>query len=82
MINGLTCSFYINGVSAGGGTVTIPIPETASQIGIGATRTGLAVGTTGQDLAGDISIVQIYNRALSTEEIKQNFQATRGRYGL
>jgi hypothetical protein len=26
--------------------------------------------------------VQIYNRALTNQEIKQNFEATRGRYGI
>ena len=31
---------------------------------------------------GDIPVVQIYNRALTAEEIQQNFQATRGRYGI
>jgi len=31
---------------------------------------------------GDISIVRIYNRALSTTEIAQNWNANRGRYGL
>lgn len=82
VINGLTCNFYINGVSAGSGAVTVPTPASAAQIGIGATRTGLAVGTTGQDLAGDISMVKIYNRALTAAEIKQNFNAHRGRYGL
>lgn len=32
--------------------------------------------------AGSISNVQIYNRALSAAEIQQNFNATRGRYGI
>ena len=31
---------------------------------------------------GDISIVKLYNRDLSANEIKQNFEATRGRYGI
>lgn len=31
---------------------------------------------------GNISIIQIYNRALSESEIRQNFNATRGRYGI
>jgi hypothetical protein len=33
-------------------------------------------------LNGNISQVQIYNRALSAAEIKQNFEATRDRYGI
>jgi hypothetical protein len=31
---------------------------------------------------GNISQVQIYNRALSQQEILQNFNATRFRYGI
>jgi hypothetical protein len=33
-------------------------------------------------ISGKISQVSIYNRALSAAEIQQNFNATRGRYGL
>jgi hypothetical protein len=32
--------------------------------------------------SGDISQVKIYNRSLTASEIKQNFEATRGRYGI
>ena len=32
--------------------------------------------------SGNINSVQIYNRALSESEIKQNFEATRDRYGV
>jgi hypothetical protein len=31
---------------------------------------------------GSISIFQMYNRPLSAQEIRQNFNATRGRYGI
>lgn len=34
------------------------------------------------NFSGNVSIVQIYNRCLSAAEIKQNFNATRGRYGI
>ena len=30
----------------------------------------------------DIGVIRVYNRALSNTEIQQNFNATRGRYGL
>jgi len=33
-------------------------------------------------MSGFISNVQIYNRALSDQEIKQNYNATKKRYGL
>jgi hypothetical protein len=32
--------------------------------------------------AGEIGVVQVYNRALSAPEIQQNFNAMRGRYGI
>jgi len=38
------------------------------------------VGTT--QLAGNIAQVSIYNRALSAAEVSQNFNATRGRFGI
>ena len=31
---------------------------------------------------GDIAIVRVYNRALTSSEIQQNFNALRGRYGI
>jgi hypothetical protein len=43
---------------------------------IGATYTG------GENFQGNISQVQLYNRALSAQEIKNNFEATRDRYGI
>jgi hypothetical protein len=36
----------------------------------------------GRFMSGSISQAMMFNRALSTAEIQQNFQATRGRYGL
>jgi hypothetical protein len=38
--------------------------------------------TTGQFTNGKISVFSIYNRSLSVAEISQNFNATRGRYGI
>lgn len=82
VISGTTCNFYVNGTICGSGSVTVPSPASASNIGIGASRAGVAVGTTAQDFAGDISQVQIYNRALTAQEVRQNFEASRDRYGL
>ena len=39
-------------------------------------------GLTGRALKGNMSNVQIYNRALSAAEVRQNYHATKGRYGL
>ena len=38
--------------------------------------------TPGRYLNGSIPLVQIYNRAIDLNEVKQNFNATRGRYGI
>jgi len=46
----------------------------------------LRIGARSDDYAahyvGDIALVQIYNQALTAAEIQQNFEATRGRYGI
>jgi hypothetical protein len=34
------------------------------------------------ELQGEIAFIKVYNRALTEDEIKQNFNATRGRFGL
>lgn len=39
-------------------------------------------GDTTHAIAGNLATLRIYNRVLSAAEIAQNFQATRGRYGI
>jgi hypothetical protein len=39
-------------------------------------------GTTSAFSNSEISFIRIYNRKLSAQEISQNFEATRGRYGI
>lgn len=52
------------------------------------TGTGLTVGRGGQASTGDaymngrVSATRFYNRALSSVEVQQNFNALRGRYGV
>jgi hypothetical protein len=36
----------------------------------------------GRFFNGNISIAMIYNKALTADEIRQNFNATRARYGI
>lgn len=80
--NRSSISFYMNGEFVNTNTgLSDPIP-TPANFGIGATRAGTITGTTGQDFAGNISSVKIYNRAISEQEVKQNFEALRGRYGI
>jgi hypothetical protein len=54
-------------------------------LGIGTSNQNLLIGAAnlrGGNWNGGLNMVQIYNRALSESEIRQNFQATRGRYGI
>ncbi len=57
-----------------------------SQGGLATVQPNISIGywqfTPGRYLNGNISQVSIYNRALSAAEIQQNFNATRGRYGI
>ena len=48
------------------------------------TSVPLRIGSreTGATFSGNISSVQIYNRALSASEVLQNYNATKGRYGF
>lgn len=50
---------------------------TTAYIGIGSKNT---VGT--NSFSGKISLTRLYNRALTALEIRQNFEALRGRYGV
>lgn len=38
--------------------------------------------STAQDYIGDFAVLHIYNRALTSTEIQQNFNALRGRFGI
>lgn len=62
-------------------TGTVPsTPVTNVPFAFGNYTTGFE--NSGVGLNGNISVVQIYNRALSDQEIQQNFNALRGRYGI
>jgi hypothetical protein len=39
-------------------------------------------GSYSEPVNGNIALMRIYNRALSAQEIKQNYNATKKRYGL
>lgn len=68
---------YINGVL---GTISAS-SSTNNLTGISSTtRIGSTILNTGLIFDGNISNVQIYNRALSATEILQNYNATKGRY--
>lgn len=40
------------------------------------------VGNTAFSIEGNMSLIRIYNRVLSADEVLQNFNALRGRYGI
>lgn len=75
--NGSVMSYYVNGNAAG--TSALTWPETTShKVFVGSWYSPNTI----YDLNGIISSAQLYNRALSAAEVKQNFNALRGRYGV
>lgn len=67
---------YRNGVLEGGpSAATTSITNATTTLAVGNIGGGNAIG-------GDISSVKIYNRALSADEVLQNFNALRRRYGI
>lgn len=73
-------ALYINGkiVPIGGFSNSETIDYTDTEFNIGYRHT-----TNQTDpYSGNISSVSIYNRALSAQEVLQNYNATKGRYGL
>jgi len=76
--NRLKC--YINGSLLGvgySGTIPSITSTTNSVFSIGNSQ-----GIGGNFSDGNISQVKIYNRALTAQEVLQNYNATKGRYGL
>jgi hypothetical protein len=78
--SGSVNTVYINGTSIGTSTSTdaIPLVSEASNTMIG--RETYAGGYF--NLNGRIAIARIYNSALTENEVKQNFQSIRGRFGI
>jgi hypothetical protein len=82
--NSVTCSFasgsvnfYINGVFDSTKTMTNTafLPSGILKIGRRALNTTVI-------MSGTLSVVKIYNKVLSADEVAQNFNALRGRYGI
>jgi len=66
-------SIYIDGVEVGTGTDNLDFENATFKLG----RFGTIA-----PYSGNISLAMIYTRALTAQEIQQNFNATRGRYGI
>ena len=59
--------------------------SSAYTAGLNTTSINLAVASTdypGRYFKGQIGVVMFYNRALTTDEIQQNYNALRGRYSI
>jgi len=73
-VQGTTLDIYINGVL--GQSIATNVSVTTNTVNLGRFQSG------SRPFNGNIAQTQIYNRALSAAEIQQNFNATRGRFGI
>jgi len=69
---------YRNGVQL----VGTPVETQNSYLGTGTVRIGATYSSGGAYASGKFSLVKIYSKVLTPQEIRQNFYATRGRYGV
>jgi hypothetical protein len=69
-----TCTQFVNGIENISTTTSQSIVETNLKIG--------GIPPYSYNTNGNISQVSIYNRALTAKEIRQNYNATKKRYGL
>lgn len=80
-------TYYINGTQIGTGTSAPGTSLTPNGALIVGQESDAPMSSGGgfdanQNLDGNVGKILIYNRALSAQEIKENFNASRGRYGL
>ena len=73
-VQGTTLDIYINGVL--GQSIATNANVTTNNVNIGRWQNG------GRQYNGNIAQVSIYNRALTAQEIQQNFNATRSRFSI
>jgi hypothetical protein len=74
--NGTTANIYVNSTNIG--SASAPLPDNVD----GILRIGDWIGSSGYQLNGKMSIMKLYNRALSATEVLQNYNATKTRFGL
>ena len=63
---------YFNGLVETGGTLVFGQEQDSPEGGF----------STGQDFPGDFASIKVYGSTLTESEVKQNFEALRGRYGI
>ena len=74
---------YLNGVDHTNSASDYSNPPYTINYSNGNSRLYIGYGALGEHpTSSQVSQVQIYNRALSAQEIKNNFEATRDRYGI
>lgn len=73
-VQGATLDIYINGVL--GQSIASNVNVTTNNVNIGRWQSG------SRPLNGNIAQTQIYNRALTAQEIQQNFNAIRSRFSI
>lgn len=78
--NGTSALLYINGELKSISTVELVGGPEETLITIGGARA--LGGNVGLPFEGEITFIKIYNRALTPEEIQQNYNATKGRFNL
>jgi hypothetical protein len=75
-------SIYIDGITNNNASIQYGSTSNPNaELTIGNLERGI-YGTDSEFFNGNISQVSIYNRALSAAEVQQNFNATRGRFGI
>ena len=77
---GTGIQFYLNGVAEGGTHASYSFNPTFSGLKIG--YLGRGDSPNARYMRGSMPVTNVYNRALSANEVQQNFNALRGRYGL
>jgi len=79
IFDGFKFSIYLNNVLVSQTAYAGMFLSSSAPVSIGAASQS---GSYQRFLSGNISSVQVYNRALSAAEISQNFNALKGRFGL
>lgn len=78
---GTTVNLYRNGILINTSSQTVNAQSLSSDVKIGGRMFYPHSGGTGE-FNGRIAIAQIYNRGLTAQEVLQNYNATKGRFGL
>jgi hypothetical protein len=80
--NGSTLSMYLNGVLRTTGTITLDSSTTPTSNTLRIATAGDSAGLYSHHADVNVSLARMYNIALTAAEVAQNFNATRGRFGI